>query len=220
MSWKRRLYNNYVTSGQAFVAAENVTTEGAEQLLRPRAELIRHAIVSYLPMVREARVVDLGCGHGAFLYYLRKLGYTNTSGVDISPEQIDLAHKLGIVEARCRDLLSELEARDSESVDAFLMMDILEHLDEDELFETLDEMFRVLKKGGICLAHVPNAEGLYGMRVRYGDLTHERAYTPLSARQLFGSIGFRREMFRGPPGSPRVEEPRQTVALGRGNGSP
>jgi hypothetical protein len=30
---------------------------------------------------------------------------------------------------------------------------------------------------------VPNAEGLYGMRIRYGDLTHEQAFTPDRCRR-------------------------------------
>jgi hypothetical protein len=52
-------------------------------------------------------------------------------------------------------------------------------------------VFRVLSPDGVCVAHVPNAEGLYGLRVRYGDLTHEQAFTPRSAGQLFRTIGFR-----------------------------
>jgi SAM-dependent methyltransferase len=122
---------------------------------------------------------------------MRASGYTNVAGVDISPEQIGLAHKLNIPEAKCRNLVAELAETRSESIDAILLIDILEHLENHELFEVLDQTFRVLKKGGICLAHVPNGEGLYGMRVRYGDLTHERAFAPRSARQLFRTIGFR-----------------------------
>jgi predicted TPR repeat methyltransferase len=148
-------------------------------------------ISTYLPENRAARIVDLACGSGAYLFNLRTLGYTNVSGVDVSPEQINLAHELGITEAKCRDLLQELEELDSESVDAILMIDILEHLEMEELFETLDQVFRVLNRGGVCLAHVPNGEGVHGMRVRYGDLTHERAFTPQSTQQLFRTVGFR-----------------------------
>ena len=54
----------------------------------------------------------------------------------------------------------------------------------------LDEVYRILRTGGKCIAHVPNACGLYGMQVRYGDLTHEMAFTPQSARQVFSTVGF------------------------------
>jgi SAM-dependent methyltransferase len=156
-----------------------------------RTHHVRSVIARHMPQDRSARIADLACGAGAYLYCLRDAGYTNISGVDISPEQVELAHCLGIHEAECRDALSELREMDSESIDAVLTIDILEHFENDELFEILDEVFRVLTKGGRCVAHVPNAEGLYGMRVRYADLTHERAFAPRSAEQLFRTIGFK-----------------------------
>ncbi len=190
MSWKSRLYDGYVSSGQASVAARHPDARHPERVFGARAPYIRGVIDRHLPRDRASRIVDLACGYGAFLYYLRAAGYTNISGSDISPEQIALAHRLGIPEAKCCDIRSELAQTKPESVDAVLLMDILEHLENEELFETLDQVFRIVKKGGACVAHVPNGEGLYGMRIRYGDLTHERAFTPKSAEQLFRTIGF------------------------------
>jgi SAM-dependent methyltransferase len=184
--WKSRLYEGYVSSGQALRPAAQ-----PERVFGIRGHHIRSVIAGYIPRDRSARIVDLACGAGAYLYYLRAAGYTNVSGVDVSPEQIDIARSLGIPGVRCRDLLAELGETDSGSVDAILMIDILEHLGHDELFEVLDEVCRVLKHGGACVAHVPNAEGLYGMCVRYSDLTHERAFAPKSANQLFRTIGFK-----------------------------
>jgi SAM-dependent methyltransferase len=191
MKWKTRLYNGYVSSGQASVAESRLSTQNPERVFQSRAPYIRSVIARHLPQERTGRIVDLACGYGAFLYYLRAAGYTNVSGVDISQEQIDVAHKLGVREAKCSDMLTELNEITSESIDAVLMMDVLEHLENDELFEVLDQVFRVTKKNGVCVAHVPNAEGIYGMRIRYGDLTHERAFAPKAAQQLFRTIGFK-----------------------------
>jgi len=47
-------------------------------------------------MDRSARILDLGCGHGAFIYFLREAGYTDVVGVDKSPEQVAEAKRLGI----------------------------------------------------------------------------------------------------------------------------
>lgn len=44
--------------------------------------------------------------------------------------------------------------------------------------------------GGRLIVHVPNAQGIFGMRVRYGDLTHERAFSPKSIKQLLRTAGF------------------------------
>jgi hypothetical protein len=84
-----------------------------------------------------------------------------------------------------------LESVDTETVDVVVLMDVLEHLTRQELFDILDQVFRVLRPDGRCIASMPNAEGLFGMRVRYGDLTHETAFTPRSANQAFSSVGFR-----------------------------
>jgi SAM-dependent methyltransferase len=191
MDWKTRLYNGYVSSGQANASLlDHPAVENPETVFGPRSALLRDIISRHLPRDREAKILDLACGHGAFLHFLRIAGYKNCSGIDISPEQIELAHKLGVSEAYCGDIVYELKRARSGSVDAIMLMDILEHLENDDLFELLDNTFRVLTKDGICLAHVPNGEGLYGMRVRFGDLTHARAFTPRSAGQLFRTIGF------------------------------
>ncbi|MFB6216852.1 MAG: class I SAM-dependent methyltransferase, partial [Candidatus Aenigmatarchaeota archaeon] len=60
----------------------------------------------------------------------------------------------------------------------------------EEIFRILEEVNRVLRGGGKCVIHVPNAQGIFGMRVRYGDLTHERAFTPKSIQQLLRTTGF------------------------------
>jgi SAM-dependent methyltransferase len=189
--WKTRLYEGYVSSGQALGAEEHDAAPRPERVFGVRAHHIRSIIARYLPADRSARILDLACGAGAYIYYLRAAGYTNVSGVDISPEQIDLACSLGVQGLRCRDLITELRETGSASLDAVLMIDILEHLEYDELFHVLDEVCRVLKRGGTCVGHVPNAEGLFGMRVRYSDLTHTRALAPKSAKQLFRTTGFR-----------------------------
>jgi 2-polyprenyl-3-methyl-5-hydroxy-6-metoxy-1,4-benzoquinol methylase len=187
-SWKSRVYEAYVSSGQAL--RSRTDHADPKQFFSPQSSYVRRIIAQHIPPDREARILDLACGHGAYLYFLLSAGYTNVAGVDVSSEQVSLAHKLGIGEVECGDILSFLRNGQNASVDVVLMIDVLEHLTSEEMFEILDQVFRVLRSGGTCIAHVPNAEGLYGMRVRYGDLTHERAFAPRSAEQLFRTTGF------------------------------
>jgi SAM-dependent methyltransferase len=191
MSWKSRLYDGYVSTGQASVEQLTPIAMDPKRVFASRATYIQSVIARHLSQDHSARIVDLACGHGAFLYFLRTAGYRNISGCDISAEQIELAHKLGILEAKCRDIHSELQDIPPESIDAVIMMDILEHLENEELFAILDHILLAMKPGGTFVAHVPNAEGLFGMRIRYGDLTHERAFGPKSAEQLLRTIGFK-----------------------------
>jgi 2-polyprenyl-3-methyl-5-hydroxy-6-metoxy-1,4-benzoquinol methylase len=184
-AWKKRLYDKYVSSGQAGAFAAS-----AEQTFRPRKAYIEHLIAQFFPTDRSAEILDLGCGHGAFLYFLAKAGYKNASGVDTSPEQIGKAHELGISTANCQPALEYISGLPSESLDVVLLFDVLEHLERQELFDLLDEVYRVLRSGGTCLVHIPNGEGVFGMRIRFGDLTHVQAFTQNSARQLLTTIGF------------------------------
>jgi len=188
-SWKTRLYDAYVSSGQAGQQSESINKP--EELFRPRAAYLGHLIARYIPQDRESRIVDLGCGHGTFLYFLSRAGYTRIAGIDTSQQQIELAHRLGISQAELGDVAEFLARREDGSLDAVLLMDVIEHLTRQELFDLLDSVYRVLVPGGVCLVHVPNAEGLYGMRIRYGDFTHELAFTAKSANQILRTVGFR-----------------------------
>ncbi len=183
-NWKKRLYDAYVSSGQA---SDHISTE---RTFQSRAPSVKSVIRKHIPANKSLRIVDLGCGHGAFLYFLKQAGYQDVAGIDVSAEQVELAQRLGVPEVEHNDINRYLESAESSSFNVVLLIDVLEHLTRSELFDTLDEVFRILKPGGRCIAHVPNAEGLFGMRIRYGDLTHEMAFAPKSAQQLFATIGF------------------------------
>src|SRR4051794_6255172 len=98
--WKERLYNSYVSSGQA---KANAGPDAVSNPFRLRGPYLRKIIRRFVPYDRQIRIVDLGCGHGACLYVLKSAGYVNVAGVDISPEQISRAHQLGVTEATLGD---------------------------------------------------------------------------------------------------------------------
>ncbi len=183
--WKERLYAAYVSSGQVSDLDVDPTIYFA-----PRQPYIQMVIETHLPPSKDSRILDLGCGHGAYLYFLHKAGYRNIHGVDVSAEQIALAQRLGLAAVKQADIGTYLTSVENNSVDVVLLMDILEHLTRQELFDMLDEVFRILKPDGKCISHVPNAAGLFGATVRYSDLTHELAFTPKSVQQAFTTVGF------------------------------
>jgi 2-polyprenyl-3-methyl-5-hydroxy-6-metoxy-1,4-benzoquinol methylase len=183
--WKKRLFDAYVSSGQA-----RGTDSTAEKAFSPRKAYMRHLISRHLPSDRATEILDVGCGHGALLHFLAAAGYTKISGIDTSPEQIRLAAKLGVANAHCASALEYVRSLPSKSLDVVILFDILEHLEKQELFDLLDEIHRILRLSGMCLVHVPNGEGLHGMRILFGDLTHRQAFTRSSVRQMFTTIGF------------------------------
>lgn len=184
MEWRERLYQAYVQSGQAAGGKDP-----DQRSFDVRSNEIRNVIRRFISDEKDLSIVDLGCGHGDFVYHLTEMGFENVKGVDISKEQIDLAKKLGVNKVVNKSISNFLKEKEDESIDVVLLIDVLEHLNRQELFEVMDSVFRTMASGGCCLVHVPNALGLFGERVRYGDLTHERAFTPNSIRQLFHTVG-------------------------------
>lgn len=182
-NWRTRVYQAYVTSGQA-------NFRDASQAFAERAPYIQSIIAKHIPSDKSAPILDLGCGYGAFIHFLKQAGYNNLAGVDFSQEQIEVAHQLGIKEVSYGTLEETLANKQDASLEVILAMDILEHLDTPELFDTLDEIYRVLRPGGKIIATVPNGEGLYGMRIMFGDITHYTAFTPQSISQILKVIGF------------------------------
>lgn len=184
-NWKKILYQSYLSSGHV-----RYTGGSAEEFLHGRRAYFRSIIRKHFPSDRESRILDIGCGHGALLYFLGRAGYRNLRGVDASGEQVDLAHRFGITGVELGEAEDCLRACDKESVDVVALFDVLEHLTRQEAFDLLSEVKRVLVPGGMCVGHVPNGAGLFGATIRYGDLTHEQAFTASSLRQAFGALGF------------------------------
>jgi 2-polyprenyl-3-methyl-5-hydroxy-6-metoxy-1,4-benzoquinol methylase len=185
MNYREKLYKSYVSSDQARVSYENV-----KSIIRLNSPYVLNLIKNFFPTQKNILIFDLGCGYGKFLYAIKKKGYHNIRGVDISQEQVSIANHLGLSEIVNNDISFFLNNQ-YDSPDLILMMDILEHFTKNELFELLDLVFKKLKNNGRLIVHVPNAEGVFGNRIIYGDLSHEIAFTPSSICQVLKIVGFR-----------------------------
>lgn len=146
----------------------------------------------YLPLLpsdKNARILDLGCGLGLLLAFLRKEGYLRCVGIDGSPEMAQLARNNSGVPIEQAEAVSYLRAHPGE-FDAVMAMDVLEHMYKDELIDCMDAVRLALKPGGCFLAHTTNTDGLLWGRMRYIDFTHETGFTRYSLSQLFTVTGF------------------------------
>lgn len=181
--FRARIYERYNSTTHGRPAPSAATLAG-------RAPYLRRVVRRHFPADRSAAVLDLGCGYGALLHFAGEAGYRNLTGVDGSPEQVEAAHRLGVPGVRQGDLLPALAAAPDESQDVVVAFDLLEHLTREELLRVVDDVRRVLRPGGRWLIHTPNGESPFVGRIRYGDLTHEQAFTRNSLSQLLLSSGF------------------------------
>jgi len=182
--FRDRIYRGYGTQRH-----EGTIPVGVREL-ESNASYLHGLIARHFPPNRDARILDLGCGFGAIIHLANLAGYKNVTGVDRSPEQVAGAHRLGIHGVREGDIHEALEALDSHSVDVVITFDVIEHLTRQELLPLVDGVNRVLKPGARWIIHAPNGESPLFGRIRYGDLTHELAFTRTSMGQLLFSSGF------------------------------
>ena len=192
--YRQRIYAAYTSATNAPLAPD--TVEG----LAPREAHLNRLIADHFPKDKAAKILELGCGHGALLHFARRAGYTNMSGVDGSPAQIAAAAKLGIAGIRQGDLMGALRETPPASLDTVVLFDVLEHLTRDEILDAIDAIHTALKQGGRLILHLPNGASPFGTLMIYSDLTHEVAFTPESLAQLFLASGWRSiESFEDPP---------------------
>jgi 2-polyprenyl-3-methyl-5-hydroxy-6-metoxy-1,4-benzoquinol methylase len=144
---------------------------------------------SLIPRALDARILDVGCGRGGLVYWLSERGYHNAEGIDVSTEQVDTARRAGVTAVQQADLRSHLGGH-ARCYDALILRDVVEHFTREQIIEILELCRAALRPGGVVIMQVPNAESPFFGRIRYGDFTHELAFTQASLAQLFNVIGF------------------------------
>lgn len=144
-------------------------------------------------------VVDIGCGQGRLVEQLLMHGYVAARGIDISPQQVELAHAAGVHSVECGDYREMLGTYRGELA-AVVATDFLEHFAKDEVLSVFDDVRHALAPGGVFVARSPNATSPFFGNYQFSDFTHEVAFTPRSFAQLAATAGFRRtHAFACPP---------------------
>ena len=131
----------------------------------------------------SATVADVGCGWGTNLDALEKAGYSAV-GLDISRQILERIDRPGrrLIEA---DLNQPLPAN-IDSADALLLLDVIEHLDDDR--RIISQLRPLLKPGGLAIVSVPALPELYS---HFDEIQgHRRRYIPERLREAFVDTGF------------------------------
>ena len=100
--------------------------EHVRSLHETRCAYYEWFVRDWLPADLNSSILDLGCGSGQFLYFLRpKRGYTRLRGIDLDGQQVEIAKALGldVEQAAIFDYLDRFEGR----FDVVAMLDIIEH---------------------------------------------------------------------------------------------
>ncbi len=170
-----------------------------------RLDLIRRYVE-----LENARVLDIGCGIGAYVEKFRDRD-ARAFGVDVDAEKLADARREKNLLTLAASVSEALPFADN-SFDAVLLHEVIEHVANDA--QTIREAERVMKRGGIMIVFAPNrlypfeTHGAYfGTRYVFGNIPfigwlpdalrvkfapHVRAYRARDIRALF--VGLRGEI--------------------------
>jgi 2-polyprenyl-3-methyl-5-hydroxy-6-metoxy-1,4-benzoquinol methylase len=105
-------------------------------------------------------VLDLGCGTGFLLPHLARVAKSVT-GADVSPDSVARANEFTtqLPNVEGAFLVDELIKRDVR-FDAVLVVEVVEHLPDDDLHQLLLTARQLTKEGGVAVFTTPNEEDL------------------------------------------------------------
>ncbi|MFC2091728.1 class I SAM-dependent methyltransferase [Elusimicrobiota bacterium] len=144
----------------------------------------------FLPGDKNAKILDIGCGVGDFLFYLKKEGYKNIHGIDISQQQIEYCRKNISQDAENVDAIEYLREKKDE-FDLIVANDLIEHISKNVIVEFIGLVREALKENGTVIMKTGNCGNPFGIRVRYVDFTHSVGFTEKSLYQVFWMGEFR-----------------------------
>jgi SAM-dependent methyltransferase len=172
--------------------------------------------VRHLPATPGGRLLDVGCGSGAFVAQMSALGW-RAEGIDPDPTAVAGAREAGLrVE---QGTLADVDAREhAGSFDAMTFSHVIEHLHEPAA--DLRRVYLLLRPGGLLWIATPNLEAL-GRR-RFGrdwlgldPPRHLVLFTRASLERLVRGAGL--EPLPAPPASPHALHMfSQSAAIGEG----
>lgn len=184
MNYKDIFYRKYVSTHVLPRKGKNTINE-----FKQRSITYQKQFGKFLPKDKSSNIIDVGCGNGSVTWWLQQIGFTNASGTDISAEQVDIGKELGVNNIEQSDI-KIFSQNKSNFYDVIIARDILEHFNKEDIIEILTYCNNYLKIGGVIIIQVPNAESPFFGRIRYGDFTHDIAFTSSSLSQLLMVVGF------------------------------
>lgn len=101
---------------------------------------------------KDLSILDLGCGTGGLLHYLRKKKFTNLQGIDYSDASIyfSKARKLNVQKADINDISKLFEGQ---KFDVIICNDVFYSLDKVQITSALQKISSLLESPGILISN-------------------------------------------------------------------
>lgn len=136
-------------------------------------------------------VLEIGCGSGNFLRYLKHKGHGEIVGIDMDDQLADALSDLNEVEICLDDVANILKTTlKGRAFDRIVLLDVLEHIDFPVLRDLMINLHNHIKADGKILIRVPNIESPWGLKMHFGSFDHVTELGPGRLRELAKLTGW------------------------------
>lgn len=106
--------------------------------------------------IEAKEILDIGCGRGEVVNYCARKGTRKVVGTDFSEDAVRIASELNksnpnaeIIEMEAKDIIFE------NKFDIIFMLDVIEHITDEEMQGIYPRVYRALKKNGMLILNTP-----------------------------------------------------------------
>lgn len=146
--------------------------------------------VRWLPASRDAAILDVGCGTGRVLAFLRARGFRTIEGFDPDESAVAAARqRVSVPIAVAADWPAFLDGR-AQAFDLVILKDVLYYLPQDAVSSHLEVVRGALRPGGRVLIEVFNGAAFTGPFVAYKDEDIRWIPTEHTIRRALERAGF------------------------------
>jgi SAM-dependent methyltransferase len=169
-------------------------------------------LANHLPFDRDAKILDIGCGWGQFLSWLKQKNYCHLEGIDMGSDQVEHCRSIGLNTSHAPDSILYLRER-VDTYDLVTLHHVIEHVPPTKGLELLRAMRDSLRPGGIAIIQTPNMSAVSAGFSRYIELTHVTGYTESNLHEALLLAGFARASIFGSR-TPLKLTPKRLILIG------
>ncbi len=150
----------------------------------------------YLNNIKNAKILEIGCGEGSGLSYFVELGYKNLTGVEISKERLKRANKKLLHTVILKKIGSDsILPFDDNSFDVVISLAVIEHVTDIKRY--LKEIYRVTTKNAIIIISSDCYSWRILQKIKWyiSDQPIDKTYTYNNFKKLFNSANMRIKHF-------------------------
>jgi len=178
--------NNEYTGYDQFYLRDKPTPISAYQ---KRCKGFGKKLSQLLAVPRDRKILDLGCGVGFLVFFLKRQGFDNVTGIDKNENLISIAKSKVNAEFIVDDGITYLEKQKTQ-YDIIFLWNVLEHIPKENVMKSLRVLHKSLSDDGFMVARTPNMTNIMAQGHFCDDFTHNTAFTEQSIAQVAKLAGF------------------------------